>query len=127
MNYEIVETNKAPQAIGPYSQGIVSNGFVFTSGQIPINPATGKIDAKTVSAQVRQDLENIKGVLEAAGTSLEQVVKFTVYMVDLNDFSKLNEVFAEYFPERQPARAAVQVSRLPLDVQVEIEAIAVKE
>ena len=127
MSREIITTNKAPKAIGPYSQAIVSNGFVFTSGQIPINPKTGKITATDIKSQVQQNLLNLSFVLEAAGANLKNVVKLTVFMVDLADFSKLNEVFMEFFPEKQPARSAVQVSRLPLDVLVEIEAVATLE
>jgi len=127
MSRKVINTDKAPKAIGPYSQAIISNGFVFTSGQIPINPETGKIVATDIKSQVRQDLLNLSFVLEAAGANLKNVVKLTVFMVDLSDFSKLNEVFMEFFPEKQPARSAVQVSRLPLDVLVEIEAVATLE
>lgn len=127
MSRQVITTDKAPKAIGPYSQAIVSNGFVFTAGQIPINPETGKIIATDIKSQVRQDLLNLSFVLEAAGANLKNVVKLTVFMVDLSDFSKLNEVFMEFFPEKQPARSAVQVSRLPLDVLVEIEAVATLE
>jgi len=127
MSRKVITTDKAPKAIGPYSQAIVSNGFVFTAGQIPINSETGKIIATDIKSQVRQDLLNLSFVLEAAGANLRNVVKLTVFMVDLADFSKLNEVFMEFFPEKQPARSAVQVSRLPLDVLVEIEAIATLE
>ncbi|MCG2715387.1 MAG: RidA family protein [Candidatus Marinimicrobia bacterium] len=127
MSREVITTDKAPKAIGPYSQAIVSNGFVFTSGQIPINPETGKIIATDIKSQVRQDLLNLAAVLEAAGANLKKVIKLTVFMVDLSDFFKLNEVFMEFFSEKQPARSAVQVSRLPLDVLVEIEAVATLE
>jgi len=127
MSRKIISTAKAPKAIGPYSQAIVSNGFVFTSGQIPINPDSGKVEATTIEEQVRRDLLNLAAVLEAAGTELKNIVKLTVFMTDLTDFAKLNEVFMEFFPEKQPARSAVQVSRLPLDVMVEIEAVATLE
>ncbi|MBU0713314.1 RidA family protein [bacterium] len=127
MSRKVISTENAPKAIGPYSQAIASNGFVFTSGQIPINPESGKIEANTLKDQVRQDLLNLSAVLAAAGTNLKNIVKLTVFMVDLSDFSKLNEVFMEFFPEKQPARSAVQVSRLPLDAMVEIEAIATLE
>lgn len=127
MSRIIVVTDKAPKAIGPYSQAIISNGLVFTSGQIPINPILGRIEQVEIKSQVRQVLKNIEVVLEAAGTQLANIVKLTVFMVDLADFSKLNEVFLEFFPERQPARSAFQVSRLPLDALVEIEAIATLE
>ena len=127
MSREVIKTDKAPKAIGPYSQAIVSNGFVFTSGQIPINPKSGKIEAATIKDQARQNLLNLTEVLNAAGSSLSNIVKLTVFMVDLSEFTQLNEVFMEFFPEKQPARSAVQVSRLPLDVLVEIEAIATLE
>ena len=127
MSKKVISTENAPKAIGPYSQAIVSNGSVFTSGQIPINPETGKIEATTVKDQVRQNLLNLSAVLKAAGTNLKNIVKLTVFMTDLSGFSQLNEVFMEFFPEKQPARSAVQVSRLPLDVMVEIEAVAIFE
>jgi len=123
----IVATDKAPKAVGPYSQAIIANGFVFTSGQIPINPASGKIEQSDLQSQVRQVLQNIQVVLEAAGTQLANIVKLTVFMVDLSDFTRLNEVFLEFFPEKQPARSAVQISRLPLNALVEIEAVATLE
>jgi len=123
----IVATDKAPKAVGPYSQAIIANGFVFTSGQIPINPVSGKIEQFDLQSQVRQVLQNIQVVLEAAGTQLANIVKLTVFMVDLSDFSQLNEVFLEFFPQQQPARSAVQVSRLPLNSLVEIEAVATLE
>jgi 2-iminobutanoate/2-iminopropanoate deaminase len=123
----IVATDKAPKAVGPYSQAIIANGFVFTAGQIPINPASGKIEQSDLKSQVRQVLRNIQVVLEAARTQLANIVKLTVFMVDLSDFAKLNEVFLEFFPEKQPARSAVQISRLPLNALVEIEAVAILE
>ena len=119
-----VQTDKAPQAIGPYSQGIVANGFVFCSGQIPIVPATGEINAGPIEEQTRQVLKNVGAVLEAAGSSYDEVVKTTVFLQDMNDFAKMNAVYAEFFKAPNPARAAVQVARLPRDVKVEIEAIA---
>jgi len=119
-----VQTDKAPKAIGPYSQGIVANGFVFCSGQIPIDPATGEIKTGSIEDQTRQVLENIRAVLEAAGSSLDDVVKTTVFLQDMNDFARMNAVYAEFFKAPNPARAAVQVARLPRDVKVEIEAIA---
>ncbi len=127
MSRKIVVTDKAPKAIGPYSQAIIANGFVFTSGQFPINPISGKIEQFDLPSQVRQVLQNIQAVLEAAGTQLANIVKLTVFMVDLSDFAKLNEVFLEFFPEKQPARSAAQVSRLPLNALVEIEAVATLE
>ena len=122
-----IKTENAPQAIGPYSQAIEANGFVFASGQIAIDPATGDLDAGLdVEQQTRQVLKNLKAVLEAAGSSMAKVVKCTVFLQDLNDYSAMNVVYGEFFPAPYPARAAVEVSRLPKDVKVEIEAIAVK-
>lgn len=121
---KIVKTHSAPTAIGPYSQAVISNGMVFTAGQIAINPESGVIESNDLEGQVRQVLDNLSAVLKAAGTSLKNIVKVTVFMIDLNDFAKLNEIFKEYFTEDPPARSAVQVSRLPKDVLVEIEAIA---
>jgi len=120
-----VKTDKAPQAIGPYSQGIVANGFVFCSGQIAIVPQTGQINTSGIEDQTRQVLKNVGAVLDAAGTSLENVVKATVFLQDMNDFAAMNKVYAEFFKAPFPARAAVQVARLPRDVKVEIEVIAV--
>jgi 2-iminobutanoate/2-iminopropanoate deaminase len=121
-----VKTDKAPKAIGPYSQAIVAGGLVFASGQIPINPATGELNTGTIEDQTRQVLKNLGAVLEAAGSSYEHVVKATVFLQDMNDFSRMNEVYAEFFKPPFPARAAVQVARLPRDVKIEIEAIAAK-
>jgi len=119
-----VQTDRAPKAIGPYSQGIVANGLVFCSGQIPIDPATGELNTGTIEEQTRLVLKNVGAVLEAAGSSYDDVVKCTVFLHDMNDFGKMNEVYAEFFKAPSPARAAVQVARLPRDVKVEIEAIA---
>ena len=120
----IVRTDKAPGAVGPYSQGIVTGQFVFTAGQVPIDPATGKVEAVTIEEQTHQALKNVRAVLEAAGSGLDRVVKVTVFMTDLGDFQKMNAVYAEYFPAQPPARSAVQVVALPLGVQVEMEAVA---
>ena len=120
-----VKTDKAPQAIGPYSQGIIANGFVFCSGQIPLVPETGALFAGTIEDQTRQVLKNLSAVLDAAGSSLDQVVKATVFLQDMNDFAAMNKVYAEFFKAPFPARAAVQVARLPRDVKVEIEAVAI--
>jgi len=120
-----VKTDKAPQAIGPYSQGIVANGFVFCSGQIPIVPQTGQLDTGGIEDQTRQVLKNVSAVLEAAGTSLDNVVKATVFLQNMNDFAAMNKVYAEFFKTPFPARAAVQVARLPRDVKVEIEVLAI--
>jgi|Deesub1362A_J573_1020465.scaffolds.fasta_scaffold00213_3 2-iminobutanoate/2-iminopropanoate deaminase len=119
-----VKTKNAPEAIGPYSQAIVTNGFVFASGQIAIDPHTGRLIDGDIEQQTRQVLTNLKAVLEAAGSSLDKVVKCTVFLQDMNDFARMNAVYAEFFRPPYPARAAVQVARLPKDVKIEIEAIA---
>ncbi|MDO7788455.1 RidA family protein [Desulforamulus aquiferis] len=123
-NKREISTDKAPSAIGPYSQAIAFGPLVFTSGQIPIDPATGKIVTEDIQAQTKQCLENVKAVLEAAGAGLEHVVKTTVFVKDMNDFEKINQVYAEYFLAPAPARSLVEVARLPRDVGVEIEVIA---
>jgi len=120
----IVATKKAPEAIGPYSQAIVAGDFVFCSGQIPINPETGELVKGAIAEQTRQVLENLSAVLETAGSSMDRVVKVTVYLQDMGDFAEMNEEYAKWFPRDPPARAAVEVARLPKDVGVEIEAIA---
>ena len=120
----IIATEEAPGAVGLYSQGIAADGFVFTAGQIPINPASGKVEAETIEDQTRQVLTNIDAVLRAAGSGLDRVVKMTVFMTDLADFQAMNGVYAEFFPSNPPARSAVQVVALPLGVQVEMEAVA---
>jgi len=120
----IIATEEAPGAVGPYSQGIAADGFVFTAGQVPINPASGKVEAETIEDQTRQVLTNIDAVLRAAGSGLDRVVKMTVFMTDLADFKAMNGVYAEFFPSNPPARSAVQVVALPLGVQVEMEAVA---
>ena len=119
-----VQTDKAPKAIGPYSQAIIANGFVFCSGQIPIDPATGNLLNGTIEEETRQVLKNLGAVLEAAGSSLDDVVKTTVFLKDMDEFAKMNAVYAEFFKAPSPARATVQVARLPRDVKVEIEAVA---
>ena len=120
----IVSTQRAPAALGPYSQAIVANGMVYCSGQIPIDPATNTIHAETIEEQTRQAIANLKNVLEAAGSGLDKVVKTTVFISDMNDFAALNAVYAELFGDSKPARSCVQAARLPKDVKVEIEAIA---
>lgn len=117
-------TAEAPKAIGPYSQAIAAHGFLFLSGQIPLDPATNALVAGDVAAQTERVLKNLEAILKAAGASLGQVVKTTVYLADLNDFVAMNEVYARFFPEEPPARATVECSRLPRDVRVEIDAIA---
>ena len=121
---ETVSTEKAPKALGPYSQALKAGGFVWCSGQIPINPATGAIGAVTIEDQTRQVIENLSNVLAAAGSSLASVVKTTVFIKDMNDFAALNGVYAEMFGETKPARSCVEVARLPKDVKIEIEAVA---
>lgn len=123
---KIIKTYKAPQAIGPYNQAVEINGFVFVSGQIPLEPSNGEIAGISIEHQTRQVLENLKSVLEAADCSMENVVKTTCFLKSMDDFSKMNTVYSEFFRENQPARAAVEVSRLPKDVLIEIEAVACK-
>ena len=125
MDKEIVSTEKAPGAIGPYSQAVKTGNMVFCSGQIPIDPATGNFVSEDVAEQTEQVLKNLSAVLEAAGTSLNGVVKTTVFLADMNDFVAMNEVYTKYFSENKPARATVQAARLPRDARVEIECIAV--
>ena len=123
-NMEIVSTEQAPKALGPYSQAIKSGGFIFCSGQIPIDPAANAVVATTIEDQTRQAITNLGNVLKAAGSSLAKVVKTTVFISDMNDFAALNGVYAELFGDTKPARSCVQVARLPKDVKLEIEAIA---
>jgi 2-iminobutanoate/2-iminopropanoate deaminase len=120
----IVSTDRAPKAIGPYSQAVIANGFVFVSGQIPLDPTTGQIVAGGIAEQTAQVFENMKNVLEAAGSSLEQAVKTTVYLKDMSDFAPMNEVYGRYFPANPPARATIEAARLPRDVRIEIDCIA---
>ena len=122
---KIVSTDKAPAAIGPYNQAIIANGFVFVSGQIPLNPASMEIVKGGIAEQTKQVLINLKAVLEEAGVELGNVVKTSCFLSDMNNFQAMNEVYAQFFTEEQPARAAVEVSRLPKDVLIEIEAVAV--
>ncbi len=126
MNIEVIKTDNAPEAIGPYSQAIAVGSFIYTSGQIPINPKTGEVVGNEIQQQAEQVLENLKNVLEAAGSGMDKVVKTTVFIKDMNSFSKVNEVYAKYFKEPYPARSCVEVSKLPKDVLVEIEAVAVR-
>lgn len=121
---ESIQTDRAPQAIGPYSQAIKANGFVFASGQIPLDPATGQLIEGDIRAQTERVLNNVQAVLEAAGSSLSQVVKTTVFLADMNDFAAVNEVYGNFFGATRPARSTVQAARLPRDVSVEIEVVA---
>lgn len=120
-----VETANAPAAIGPYSQAIIANGFVYTAGQIPLDPASGQLVEGDVAAQTRRVMESLQNILTAVGSSLSKVVKTTVFLQDMNDFTAMNAVYAEFFGEHKPARSTVQAARLPRDVSVEIEAVAV--
>ena len=119
-----VSTTEAPRAIGPYSQGVKAGGFVFVSGQVAIDPATNKLIEGDIRAQTERVLKNVSAILDAAGTSLDQVVKTTVFLKNMDDFVPMNEVYATFFPAEPPARATVEASKLPRDMLVEIEAIA---
>lgn len=121
----IIKTDRAPQAIGPYSQGVKANGFLFLSGQIPLDPVTGQIVYGGIDMQTRQVLNNIKALLEHEKLTFKNVVKTTVFLKDMNDFATMNQIYGEFFDADQPARSAVQIARLPRDVSVEIEVIAV--
>lgn len=121
---QVIHTDKAPAAIGPYSQAVQIGSLLFTSGQIPIDPDTGAVVEGGIQEQARQSLNNIKAILNAAGTNMGAVVKTTVFLQDMNDFAAMNEVYAQFFQEPYPARSAIQVGRLPKDVLVEIEAVA---
>lgn len=123
MAKEIIQTNNAPKALGPYSQAVKVNGFIFTSGQLGINPATGDL-AEGATKQAEQAFKNLASVLEEAGSSLEKIVKTTVFFKDLNQFTAVNEVYATFFSSDFPARSAFQVAKLPLDAEIEIEVIA---
>ena len=124
MERQIISTTEAPSAIGPYSQAVQVGGMLFVSGQIPIDPVSGELVQGGVEAETRQVLNNLKAILEAAGSSLEKVVKATLFIADMNQFGTINAIYAEYFQTDPPARACVEVARLPKDVQVEIEAVA---
>jgi len=124
---QIIATDRAPRAIGPYSQAVRAGNLVFASGQIPIDPATGEIVAGGVAEQTEQVLRNLTSVFAAAGVELNQIVKTTVFLADMEDFAAMNEVYGRFFGEQPPARATVQAARLPRDAKVEIEAIAVSE
>jgi len=127
LDRKVVATNRAPAAVGPYSQAIRISGLVFTAGQVAIDPATGSIDATTIEGQTHQVLKNLGAVLEAAGSGLDRVVKMTVFMTDLGEFQTMNAIYASYFPGEPPARSAVQVVALPLGAQIEMECVALVE
>jgi 2-iminobutanoate/2-iminopropanoate deaminase len=124
MERQVISTEKAPKAMGPYSQGIRSGDFVFCAGQAGLDPATGRLVEGGIEAETRRVLQNLSAVLEQAGTSLKNVVKTTVFLTDMGEFKAMNAVYAEFFPGTPPARSTVQVARLPADARVEIEAIA---
>lgn len=121
---EVIATDRGPKAIGPYSQAIRANGFLFVSGQIALDPSTQQLAAADIKGQTERVMENLKGIVEAAGSSLDQVVRTTVFLLDMNEFAAMNEIYARYFPGQPPARSTVQAVRLPRDVRVEIDLIA---
>lgn len=125
MDRKVIKTDRAPAAIGPYSQAVQAGELVFVSGQIPLDPESGEVVSGDVRSQTRQALNNLSAVLQAAGSSLEKVVKTTIFITNMDEFSLVNEVYGEFFENRPPARSCVQVCRLPRDVAVEVEAIAV--
>jgi 2-iminobutanoate/2-iminopropanoate deaminase len=124
MNKRVIQTEKAPKAIGPYSQAIQAGNFLFLSGQIPLDPKTGELVKGDIQQQTRQVLENIKGVLESQGLGMEDIVKVTIFLKDIPNFSQVNEIYSTYFPSSPPARSTVEVAKLPRDAEIEIEAIA---
>nr|WP_308505339.1 RidA family protein [uncultured Agathobaculum sp.] len=123
---EVLHTDLAPAAGGPYSQAVASNNIIFTSGQIPINPKTGKIEAATIEEQTEQVMKNLHYVLAQGGVAFDRVIKTTCFLADMNDFAAFNGVYAKYFPENPPARSCVQVAALPMGAKVEVEVIAVQ-
>ena len=125
MNKEIIKTDKAPGAIGPYSQAVRVGDFIFASGQVPLVPETGELVTGTIEEQTERAMENIKGLLESQGLTMANIVKTTVFMTDMNDFAKMNGVYGKYFDENPPARSAVQVAALPKGANVEIETISI--
>ena len=127
MPKQVISTAKAPAAVGAYSQGIIANGFVFTAGQVPLVPGTSNLAEGGIEGQTRQVMNNIKGVLEASGSSMANVVKTTVFLADINDFAAFNAVYGSYFPENPPARTTVQAGALPIGASIEVEAIALLE
>ncbi len=125
MDKKIISTKNAPEAIGPYSQAVVANGFLFTSGMIPINPETNQLVEGDITVQANQAISNLKNLIEASGSSCEKVVKTTVFIKDMNQFSIINDIYKTYFNKDFPARSCVEVARLPKDVLIEIEAVAI--
>lgn len=123
---KVISTDKAPQAIGPYSQAIEFNNMIFTSGVIPVNPETNELVTGTIEVQAEQAIKNLAALLKESGSSTDNVIKTTVFIKDMNDFAKVNEIYASYFTKDCPARSCVEVARLPKDVLIEIEAIAYK-
>ena len=121
---EVIATDRGPKAIGPYSQAIRANGLIFVSGQIALDPSTQLLVAGDIKAQTERVMENLKGIVEAAGSALDRVVRTTVFLADMNEFGLMNEIYARYFPGQPPARSTVQAARLPRDVRVEIDLIA---
>ena len=124
MKKKVIQTEKAPRAIGPYSQAIQAGSFLFLSGQIPLDPKTGELVKGDIRQQTKQVLENLKGVLESEKLEMKDVVKVTIFLKDIGDFNQVNEVYATYFPSSPPARSTIQVAKLPRDAEIEIEAIA---
>jgi 2-iminobutanoate/2-iminopropanoate deaminase len=124
MDKTIVSTTNAPGAIGPYSQAVKTDSLVFVSGQLPLDPSTGELVQNDIQAATRQAMTNLKEILAAAGSSLDRIVKTTLFIADMDDFPKINEAYAEFFPQNPPARACVQVARLPKDADIEVEAVA---
>ena len=127
MAQEIIHTNHAPAAVGPYSQGVIAGSLLFTAGQVPLDPATGKLVEGDIAAQTEQVMKNLQAVLAEAGTSFDNVVKSTVFLADINDFAAMNGVYGRYVGENPPARSAFQVAALPLGARVEIEMVALVE
>ena len=124
MQKNIISTDKAPQAIGPYSQAVKFNNLLFVSGQIPLEPKSGEIVKGNIKEQTKQILDNLNAILTASGSSLDNVLRTTIFLTSLNDYAEVNEIYAEFFEISMPARSTVQVSRLPMDVPIEIDAIA---
>ena len=127
MSREIISTDQAPAAIGPYSQAVKANGLVFVSGQLPINPATGELVSGDIRAETRQAMTNVGAILSAAGSAFDRIIKTTLFISDMEQFAVINEVYAEFFAGNPPARACVEVARLPKDARVEVEAVAVAD